>query len=123
MKIARYALANTEHYGILEGDTVVRLSGDPFSTIERAGIIDQLSSVRLLCPIPNPRIFAVGMNYKLHIAEAGAATPKFPMLFMMPSTAAIGPDEDIVLPREAKIVHHECELAIVIGRKARRVSE
>ncbi|RQH04947.1 fumarylacetoacetate hydrolase family protein [Paraburkholderia dinghuensis] len=121
MKIARYRLNDTVHYGVLEGETLQRLRGSPFESLTPAGPRDVLADVQLLCPLPAPRLFAVGMNYVGHIAEAGAKTPEIPQFFMMPTTAAIGPGETIVRPREAQIVHHEAELAIVIGRRGRRI--
>ncbi|GAA7766858.1 2-hydroxyhepta-2,4-diene-1,7-dioate isomerase [Cupriavidus sp. SHE] len=123
MKIARYQHHDGIHYGVLEGDCLKRLVGSPFNALQRAGTTDQLDEVRLLSPLPAPRLFAVGMNYVGHIAEAGARTPEIPQFFMMPSTAVVGPDEPVVRPREAQVVHHEAELAIVIGRKGRRIAE
>jgi 2-keto-4-pentenoate hydratase/2-oxohepta-3-ene-1,7-dioic acid hydratase in catechol pathway len=121
MKIARYELHDGVHYGVLEGAHLERLAGSPFDGITRSGQVDALADAKLLCPLPAPRLFAVGMNYIGHIAEAGAKTPEIPQFFMMPTTAAIGPGEAIVRPREAQIVHHEAELAIVIGRRGRRI--
>ena len=121
MKIARYQLHGAVHYGVLEGASLQRLNGSPFDGIMPAGHTDALADAKLLCPLPAPRLFAVGMNYVGHIAEAGAKTPEIPQFFMMPTTAAIGPDEAIVRPTEAQVVHHEAELAIVIGRKGRRI--
>ena len=121
MKIARYQLHDAVHYGVLEGEHLERLSGSPFDGIAPAGQIDALADAMLLCPLPAPRLFAVGMNYASVVSEAGAKTPEIPQFFMMPSTAAIGPDEAIVRPREAQVVHHEAELAIVIGKKGRRI--
>lgn len=124
MLIARYRIADgAEHYGLIEGDTLVRLAGPPFDAVSRSGRTDRLAHARLLQPVANPRVFAVGMNYKGHIAEAGAATPAKPLVFMMPTTAVVGPGEPIVIPREAQIVHHECELAVVIKRRGRRIRE
>ena len=121
MLLARYRHESQVFFGILEGQALRRLPGDLFAGLTPTGITDQLADVELLAPVGNSRIFAVGMNYVGHIAEAGAPTPEIPLIFMMPSTAVIGPGQAIVLPLEAQIVHHECELAIVIGAKARRV--
>jgi 2-keto-4-pentenoate hydratase/2-oxohepta-3-ene-1,7-dioic acid hydratase in catechol pathway len=122
MKIARYQTHDAVHYGALEGPFLRRLNGSPFDGLALAGQTDALADAQLLCPLPAPRLFAVGMNYVGHIAEAGAKTPEIPQFFMMPATAAIGPDEAIVRPVEAQVVHHEAELAIVIGRRGRRIA-
>lgn len=122
MKIARYRHQGAIHYGILEGERLQRLPSTPFEGLQPGHQVDALPAVQLLCPLPAPRVFAVGMNYRGHIAEAGAQAPAMPQLFMMPSTAVIGPGEAIVRPRESQVVHHEAELAIVIGRTGRRIS-
>lgn len=126
MRIARYETEGRVVFGILEGDMLARLAGSPFETPaaapERTGAHDRLDAVRLLAPVAAPRVFGVGLNYVAHIAEAGAATPATPLLFMKPSTAVIGPGEPIVYPREASNVHFEAELAVVIGRGGRRIA-
>lgn len=121
MKIGRYEVGGKIHYGILEGDTFRRLKGSPLESLATNGATDRLAEVRLLCPVEKPRLFGVGLNYVSHVREAKAETPKFPMLFMMPDTAACGPNDPIVYPREGKHVDFEAELAVVIGKKARRV--
>ena len=121
MQIARYEAGGQAYYGIVEGDTLRRLAGPPFASLAATGTVDARASARLLCPIENPRIFGVGLNYVSHVKESGQPTPKFPMLFMKASTAAIGPGDAIVYPREGKNVHFEGELAVIIGRRARRI--
>ncbi len=123
MKIARYEVEGQVRYGILERDILKRLAGSPFDGLETTSTVDRLADVRLLAPVESPRIFGVGLNYKAHIAEMKHTAPTIPMLFMKPTTAAIGPEEAIVYPREGQEVHFEGELAAVIGRKVRRVSE
>lgn len=128
MKIARYqtdaASGKHFHYGVLHEDgTLERLAGSPFARISMSGQRDQLSDVRLLCPVEAPRIFGVGLNYAAHAKEAGQPIPQIPMLFMKPDSAAAGPDDDILYPLEAGRVDYECELTVVIGNTARRVSE
>ena len=128
MKIARYqtdaASGKQIHYGVLHADgTLDRLAGSPFDSLALSGKHDQLAAVRLLCPVEAPRIFGVGLNYAAHAKEAGQPVPQIPMLFMKPDTAAIGPEEAIIYPLEAGRVDYECELTVVIGKTARRVSE
>lgn len=123
MKIARYALGGETHYGLVEADGLHRLAQAPYDGLETTGTVDPLAGARLLCPVDRPRIFGAGLNYVSHIREGGAKTPEIPMLFMKPDTAAIGPDEAIIYPPEGENVHFEGELAVVIGKKARRVSE
>ena len=74
----------------------------------------------------NPRptkIVCVGKNYLDHAKEMGSTLPPEPLLFLKPLSALIGPDEPIVLPRISNHVEHEAEIAVVIGRRLKNVSE
>jgi 2-keto-4-pentenoate hydratase/2-oxohepta-3-ene-1,7-dioic acid hydratase in catechol pathway len=83
-----------------------------------------LAEAKLLAPvIPRSKVVAVGKNYRDHAAEMGGEAPAEPLLFLKPNTAVIGPGDAIVLPPESAQVEFEGELAVVIGRIARRVSE
>lgn len=76
-----------------------------------------LSEVKLLAPIPRPpRIFAIGLNYASHAAESKMAVQKVPTVFMKLSSAVIGPDQPIVLPKISSQPDYEAELAVVIGK-------
>ena len=66
---------------------------------------------------------ALGLNYRDHALEFGHPLPEEPLLFIKPSTAVIGPDEDIVYPAMSRRVDYEAELAVVIGRTCRHVKE
>ena len=77
----------------------------------------------LLAPLPRPpRIIALGLNYAAHARETGKEPPKEPIFFMKASTAVIGPDEPVVIPKGTGRVDHEVELAVVIGREGRNIS-
>jgi 2-keto-4-pentenoate hydratase/2-oxohepta-3-ene-1,7-dioic acid hydratase in catechol pathway len=103
---------------------VERLSGSPFSgTVSVTNDRVVLSQVKLLAPIERPRIFGAGFNYVAHIKETGWEVPELPMLFVKPESALIGPNENIIYPKGASNVHYEAELVVVIGRRARRVTE
>jgi 2-keto-4-pentenoate hydratase/2-oxohepta-3-ene-1,7-dioic acid hydratase in catechol pathway len=76
-----------------------------------------------LPPVEPPNIFAIGRNYRAHVAETGARLPAEPLIFAKPTTALLGHEGEIVLPEAAPHeVDFEAELAIVIGRVARRVT-
>jgi len=87
-----------------------------------AAIAGGLESVTLLAPVLPSKIVCVGLNYKDHAAEVKKALPAEPLLFMKPRTAVIDPGAPIMLPPGVGRVDYEGELAIVIGRKAHRVS-
>jgi 2,4-diketo-3-deoxy-L-fuconate hydrolase len=77
---------------------------------------------RLEAPVPSPRqVFAIGMNYAAHAAEAGVENPSFPPTFTKFPTCLTGPDATVELPSE--FVDWEVELVVVIGRHAYEVAE
>ena len=81
-----------------------------------------LADVTVEAPIGRPpKILAVGLNYENHTKKSGFDLPEVPMIFNKQSTAVTGPDGDIHLPRESAQLDYEGELAIVIGRRCRRV--
>ena len=84
-----------------------------------------LSSIELLAPIPRPgKVVAIGRNYRDHTAEEGVAAPLAPLIFGKWSSCVIGPGAEIRWdPALTGQVDYEAELAVVIGRTARRVSE
>lgn len=124
MKIVRYRAGETINFGIMEEDGTIRdLAGSPFESLNPSGTIAHLDDVQLLAPVEASRIIGVGLNYAEHAREVGKELPTEPMLFMKPSTTAIGPDDAIIYPRQGKNVHYEAELAVVIGSPARRVSK
>ncbi len=69
------------------------------------------------------KIVCVGRNYADHAKELGNTLPEEPLLFLKPPSALIGDGDAIILPPESERVEHEGEIAVVIGRRMRRVSE
>ena len=126
MKIARFRTNDGSiHYGQIGPHDVLRvMEGDPFDGWQPTDQVLSLSEVRLMAPVEPPNIFAIGLNYRAHAEESGAPTPERPILFIKATTAVCGPEDNIVLPHMApNEVDYECELAIVIGKEARNVSE
>jgi len=80
--------------------------------------------VRLGVPLTRPsKIVCVGLNYAQHAAEAGMEVPKEPVLFFKSTTALVGPNDDVIIPKNSKKSDWEVELSIVIGKKASYVEE
>jgi 2-keto-4-pentenoate hydratase/2-oxohepta-3-ene-1,7-dioic acid hydratase in catechol pathway len=79
-----------------------------------------LANVDLLAPCTPTKIVCVGRNYAAHAKELGNEVPTRPLLFFKPPSAVIGPEEEIVLPN-SPLIHHEAELAVVIGKRCRNV--
>ena len=67
--------------------------------------------------------FAIGLNYREHAKETGAEPPKNPVLFNKSVHSITGPNDNVVIPKDSKKLDHEVEIAFIIGKKAKRVSE
>ncbi len=114
-------------YGTLEGDGIVLLEGDPFAQAREIGRRVPLSQARLLAPCVPSKVIGVGLNYRAHIAEnvSGRAVntePTEPIIFLKPSTAVIGPGENIVYPPGVDRLDEEAELGVVIRDRTRNIS-
>ena len=75
----------------------------------------------LLAPVTPTKIVCVGRNYADHAKELGNEAPPEPIIFLKPPSAVLGPEGTIVRPAMSQMVHHEGELAIVIGKRAKDV--
>ena len=79
---------------------------------------------RLGSPIGRPsKLICIGLNYADHARETGAALPPEPIIFMKSTTAVVGPNDDIVIPKNSVKTDWEVELAVVIGKKASYVEK
>lgn len=80
--------------------------------------------VRLGPPLARPsKLICIGLNYADHARETGAAPPAEPILFFKSTSAIVGPDDDLVIPKGSKKTDWEVELAVIIGKKASYVAE
>jgi 2-keto-4-pentenoate hydratase/2-oxohepta-3-ene-1,7-dioic acid hydratase in catechol pathway len=83
-----------------------------------------LNAVQLLPPVPRPpKILCVGLNYDDHLAESGLQKPTYPEIFARFATSLIAHQEAIRRPRESLALDYEAELAVVIGKPGRRISQ
>ena len=96
---------------------------DPARLTSAATSALPLSEVRLLPPVPRPgKIVAIGLNYRDHSIESGAAAPpKSPIIFSKFTTSIAGPEDAIVIPLGNPNVDYEAELAVVIGRQGKAI--
>ena len=122
MRFARVARPDGPAFVEIVDDHAVLLDGHPFSGARRTDQIAPLDSVRLLAPIIPSKILCVGKNYVAHAEEFDGEVPTEPLIFSKPATSIVGPGDEIQLPRLSSNVHHEAELAIVIGRLTRNVA-
>lgn len=114
-KYVRYRRAGEESYGLLAGDRVEPILGDLFGSHRPGSGSFSLQDLKLLYPCRPSKVFAVGLNYKSHIGDRPA--PTRPEIFYKPITALQHPGEPIVIPPDARNLHYEGELVLVIGRR------
>lgn len=126
MLIARFSQGDVVKFGVVEDNSVSGLKYSPFSSFgsnfETDGTKSRLDDIKLLYPCVPSKIVAIGLNYQQHITESIRDAPKFPRVFFKPPSSLISLDEKIELPTEDR-TEHEAELAVVMGRAAKRVSE
>ncbi|HEV8254390.1 MAG TPA: fumarylacetoacetate hydrolase family protein [Vicinamibacteria bacterium] len=138
MKLIRYGPAGGEKPGVqLEDGTRIDASGfgsDYDEAFFARGGLNELTawvarnaaasrrveaSARLGPPIARPsKIICIGLNFRDHAAETGAALPAEPVIFFKSTTALVGPNDDLVIPRGGNKVDWEVELAVVMGMRA-----
>jgi 2-keto-4-pentenoate hydratase/2-oxohepta-3-ene-1,7-dioic acid hydratase in catechol pathway len=126
VRIIRFvdASGNSIHGQDLGNGRARPLKGDFFGNLEP--VEREVAVVKLLAPIVPTNIFCIGLNYREHAAEEGQPIPERPIVFMKPTTAVTDPGAPIYLPNVCSPegeVDYECELAVIIGKMARNVSE
>ena len=140
MKLLRYGEPGAEKPGLLHADGTIR---------DLAGVVDDLAGEVLHpgglariaaadadalpevggaprlgpCIAGTGKYICIGLNYSDHAAETGATVPSEPIIFMKATSAICGPDDPIVIPRGSAKTDWEVELAVVIGKPAKYVSE
>ncbi|MBA7477499.1 putative protein YisK [subsurface metagenome] len=122
MKIVRFAIDKKVRYGILDGESIQGIEDKPYRYLKPSDRYYQLSEVKLLSPCLPSKIVALGLNYRAHAEEAKAKLPNAPLIFLKPSTAVIGPEENITYPPSSHRVDYEGELGVVIRKPVWRVS-
>jgi 2-keto-4-pentenoate hydratase/2-oxohepta-3-ene-1,7-dioic acid hydratase in catechol pathway len=126
MRLGRIASPDGVAFVSIEGDSATdavarEIAEHPFGNPTFTGRSWPLADVRLLAPILASKVVCMGKNYAAHAAEMGGVAPEDPVIFLKPNTAIIGPNVPIQLPADANPVHHEGELAAVIGRPCKDV--
>ncbi len=122
MKIVRFAIDNKVRYGILSGESIQAIEDRPYRYIKPSDSYYQLNEVKVLSPCLPSKIVALGLNYRTHAEEVKMTLPNAPLIFLKPSTAVIGPEENITYPSASHRVDYEGELGVVIKKPVWRVS-
>ncbi|MEL4374548.1 fumarylacetoacetate hydrolase family protein [Brucella cytisi] len=140
MKFLRYGETGQEKPGLLDADGDIRdlsahvgdLSGAALSpdALAKLGAIDINSLPKVEgnprlgpCVAGTGKFICIGLNYADHAAESGMAVPPEPVIFMKATSAIVGPNDDLLIPRGSEKTDWEVELGIVIGKTAKYVSE
>jgi 2-keto-4-pentenoate hydratase/2-oxohepta-3-ene-1,7-dioic acid hydratase in catechol pathway len=140
LKLLRYGKPGKERPGVLDADGKIRdLSGHVGdiagavlapATLRKLAKIDPASLPLVKgkprlgpCVAGTGKFVCIGLNYADHAAESGMAVPSEPVVFMKATSAICGPNDDVLIPRGSKKTDWEVELGIVIGKKAKYVSE
>ena len=123
MKIARILHEGEIKCAIKENDGYFLIeSGDCFD-IKRVSHTKITGDIKLLAPVVPSKIIALGANYRDHAKELNLSLNLVPLIFFKPPTSVIGHDEYIVLPPCSQKVDYEAELAVIIGKDCKNISE
>ncbi|MBZ9881862.1 fumarylacetoacetate hydrolase family protein [Mesorhizobium sp. CA10] len=140
MKLLRYGEAGCEKPGLLDADGTIRdlsahvadIAGTALhpASLEMLSKLDPKSLPVVLgkprlgaCVAGTGKFICIGLNYSDHAAETGATVPPEPIIFMKASSAIVGPDDDVLIPRGSVKTDWEVELGVIIGKTAKYVSE
>jgi 2-keto-4-pentenoate hydratase/2-oxohepta-3-ene-1,7-dioic acid hydratase in catechol pathway len=118
--LARFEHNDRMGYGRIVGTDIHPLSGDLFGELKPAGPPVPLARVKLRVPTDPQKVFAVGMNFASHLSSPSDAPPP---LFLKLPTSLIASGEVVHLPSDAENVHFEGELVLIIGQRAKNISE
>lgn len=121
MKIVRIRTDEGISYGGAEPEGIRVYQGSPLVAWEPTEVVVPYDEAHLLAPVFPTKVVAVGRNYLEHAEEMASEVPENPIIFIKPATAVIGPGAPVVYPPDSENVHHEAELAVVIGAVARNV--
>jgi 2-keto-4-pentenoate hydratase/2-oxohepta-3-ene-1,7-dioic acid hydratase in catechol pathway len=130
MRWIRFSAEGRTAYGILEGDRIAEVAGDPFRGHEPTARRHALADVRIEVPVIPPTFYCAGLNYVEHVKEGAAKRGEVPNIPAKPdmgyraANALIAHGETIIIPADAtEKVHYEGELVAVVGRRAKHLSE
>ena len=140
MKLMRVGAPGAEKPAILAADGTIRDLSAHVADIGGAAIGSEgLAKIAMVDPAALPvvpagtrigapvagtgKFICIGLNYSDHAAETGATVPPEPIIFMKASSAIVGPNDDVLIPRGSEKTDWEVELAVVIGKTAKYVSE
>ena len=140
MKLLRYGPSGAEKPGLLDADgnirdlsgTIADIGGSAISPegLARLAAIDPASLPKVEgnprlgpCVAGTGKFICIGLNYADHAVESGMAVPSEPVIFMKATSAIVGPNDDVLIPRGSRKTDWEVELGIIIGKTAKYVPD
>ena len=123
MRIVRFQDGDLGYWGTIEDGMVVYMPDAPYWGEGLREVVGPVDQVRLLAPATPSKIVAVGLNYEAHVTERdpNRKVPTEPVLFMKPPSALVGHGDTIRIAHPDHQTHHEAELVVVIGKRAKDV--
>ncbi len=126
MKICRFSYENSMFWGELKNNAVFPIENfhNPFEQNNSIILNEPISIENInLLPVASSKIVCVGRNYAEHASELGNEVPKEPLLFLKAPSSVITDKQPIIIPKQSKQVEHEGEVAVVIGRSCKNLSD
>ncbi len=127
MKVCHFAYKNSVYWGRVENRLISPLLNfeNPFESAAQTELTEHIEfeDVKLLPPTKPSKIVCVGRNYAEHAAELGNEVPSEPLIFLKAPSSLISEGEAIAIPKQSNQVEHEGELAVVIGRSCKNISD
>lgn len=109
--------------GFINGGTIEAAEGDVFSGTVLTGKKFNTNDVKFLPPVMPKTLWCIGRNYVGHVKELEHEIPKEPMVFIKSTSAVTGAGDEIIIPDWPGVIHYEGEVAVVIGRDGKNISE
>src|SRR6202162_712185 len=130
MRWLKFTADGQTSWGVVEGDRVIAVTGEPFGEWQRTARSHSLAEVKIELPLMPRTFYCVGLNYLKHLKEAADKrgevpnVPDRPEIGYRAQNALIAHDEDVVIPATAtEKIHYEGELVVVIGKKAKHLTD
>jgi 2-keto-4-pentenoate hydratase/2-oxohepta-3-ene-1,7-dioic acid hydratase in catechol pathway len=130
MRWIKFSAAGRTAYGVVEGERIIEVAGDPFNGYERTTQSHAVGDVKIEVPLIPRTFYCAGLNYTAHVKEHAAKVggkaniPEKPDIGYRAVNALIAHEEPVIIPRDAtEKVQYEGELVAVIGTKAKHLSE
>jgi len=123
MKFVRFEANEEVFQGVLEQETIKQITGNIFAQWSYTGEQFTLQEVKLLAPLKPNQVIGIGANYVSELEELPSELPEIPVFFYKPVSSVIGPEDEIIIPKGIDSVKFESELAVIIGKEAKNVSE